>query len=82
MVCDRAGHSNSLCFAGIHGYFSLAQSHISMQTEGREAEERPGVWCPAKYEDKQKNWLWIRENLINVDRVEALLIPHSRKESF
>lgn len=47
IVCDRAGHSNSLCFVGIHGYFSLAQSHISMQTEGREAEERPGVWCAA-----------------------------------
>lgn len=47
VVCDMAGHSNSLCFVGIHGYFSLAQSHISMQTEGRKAEERPGVWCAA-----------------------------------
>lgn len=41
---------------GIYGYFSLAQSHISMQTEGREAEERPGARCSAalgeKYEDK------------------------------
>lgn len=27
--------------------FPLAQSHISLQTEGREAEERPGVWCAA-----------------------------------
>lgn len=48
VVCVRAGHGNGLCFVGIHGYFSLAQSHISMrQTEGREAEERPGVWCSA-----------------------------------
>lgn len=48
IVCVRAGHGNGLCFVGIHGYFSLAQSHISMrQTEGREAEERPGVWCSA-----------------------------------
>lgn len=47
IICDRAGHGNSLCFVGIHGYFSLAQNHISMQTEGREAEERPGVWCAA-----------------------------------
>lgn len=47
LVCDSVGHSNSLCFVGIHGYFSPAQSHISMQTEGREAEERPGACCGA-----------------------------------
>lgn len=43
----RCEHQCRLHFAGIYGYFSLAQSHISMQTEGREAEERPGVWCSA-----------------------------------
>lgn len=48
VVCVRAGRGNGVCFVGIHGYFSLAQSPISMrQTEGREAEERPGVWCSA-----------------------------------
>lgn len=46
-MCVQARHHCSLCFVGIHGYFSLAQSHISMQTEGREAEERPGVWHAA-----------------------------------
>lgn len=44
-----------------------------MQTEGREAEERPGVWCTAALWEiwrQTKNWLWIRESIIIVDRKE------------
>lgn len=44
-----------------------------MQTEGREAEERPGVWCTAALWEiwrQTKNWLWIRESIISVDRKE------------
>lgn len=44
-----------------------------MQTEGREAEERPGVWCTAALWEiwrQTKNWLWIRESVISVDRKE------------
>lgn len=44
-----------------------------MQTEGREAEERPGVWCTAALWEiwrQTKNWPWITESVISVDRGE------------
>lgn len=62
IVCVQAEHRCSLCFVGIHGYFSLAQSHISMQTEGREAEERPGVWHAAA---PRKIWRQTEELAVN-----------------
>lgn len=41
----------------------------------RGGKQRKGQECGAqrlsgKYEDKRKNWLWIRESIINVDRKE------------
>lgn len=44
-----------------------------MQTEGQEAEERPGMWCTAALWEiwrQTKRWLWITESVISVDRKE------------
>lgn len=55
------------------GIFLLLRAKYQCRLRG--GKQRKGQECGAqqlsgKYEDKRKNWLWMRESIINVDRKE------------